>query len=277
MTNRTLINIAAAGLLLTAAGCVDVENVQSDSLARSATRLSGTELGAGHFEITSLHFVVSAYGRENAQEYSDLAENNYQEIMEETGLYSFVPAQPYEIVIYADRNEYLQKSGQPQWSGGMTMGNAVLLYENDQLPPVMAHEMTHLVFNEFMGRPTPNLRWLNEGLAVHMELAALGGTAAAAYRSDSRTQLKTGRVPFSQMFAFVPRDEEAGRVNLWYRQCESVATYLLTNGGRLAFSIFLKELRDGKSVDTALRDAFPGKWDGAAELEQLWIKQLESA
>ena len=116
-------------------------------------------------------FVARAYDPARAKAFEALAEDDYERVMADTGLFSFKPAGLYPVVLYRDGGEYLSKSGAPPWSGGVAVGNAIYTFDGPRMARTLAHEITHLVFHEYMG-PRPGLTWFNEGLAVYEELRA---------------------------------------------------------------------------------------------------------
>ncbi|MBI5244117.1 MAG: hypothetical protein HY922_10650 [Elusimicrobia bacterium] len=250
-------------LALLLCGCVPLE---PGSLPERPgfSRPSFGDLDPGAKTVTSLHFEVRAYGSDRAQAVSDLAERSYERIMRDTGLYSFMPKGLYLLVVYAGQDEFARKTGMPSWSAGAASGNSIFSFEGRHLPGVLSHEMTHLVFNEYMGRQTPEQRWVNEGLAVYEESRAF---------SDQPPAMPPGRraIPFSQMVSMAPLGEERSMVDAWYAQVSSVVYFMIERGGRVGFGQFLASLRDGQSVDEAVRGGFPGLWSGFAALESAWL------
>lgn len=245
---------------LAAAGCVAVEEVggPTSSLPSDA---GFPRLDPGAHRQDSLHFRVEAYGADKAQAASEMAEGLYRKIMEDTGLYSFMPRELYPLVLYGSREEYLKKTGLPDWSGGVSAGRALYMHEGPGLRPTLAHEMTHLIFNEYLGRQDPSLRWVNEGLAVYEEVEASGQWRG---RPTSRP------IPFREMVNLAPIGEKETLVNDWYGQVGSVVRFMIERGGRVGFGEFLKALKDGRPLDDAVRQGFPGHWSGMAALETAW-------
>jgi len=191
------------------------------------------------------------------------------------GLYSFQPRQLYTVVVYATRDEYRKKTQQPDWSPGIAVGNSIYTYEGLQLPLAVAHEMSHLIFREFMNADRPDLRWLNEGLAVYegdVKAAELG--LATAGEADLKRRLADQKIPFDQMITLVPPTEMERETGIWYRQAGSVVRWIIERGGRGGFSQLLSLLRDGKLMDDAVRTAFPGKWYSLADVENSWRQGL---
>lgn len=232
-------------------------------------------LDPGYKTVESAHFSLQAYSSSGAALYSSLCEENYSRIMQDLGLYSFVPARPYNVVVYRDAAEYRAKTGQPEWSGGAAYGNALLLYEGDGLRATMAHEMTHLVFNEFMGlSQAASLRWLNEGVAVYEESRS-DQASRSYYAARVKDSVAPNPIPFAQMVNLAPAGESQRKVDRWYAQVGSVAGFLVRQGGSFNFSLFLGRLRDGADVDKALQDVYGGSWKTLADVERQWLIEVK--
>lgn len=269
-----------ARLLLSAAllaGCVPYEGVQPDA----GGRLTQTEIGQvfpeldpGGNELQSLHFLTKAYGVSQVRTYSDIAEAAYTRIMTDTGLYSFRPRGLYRIVIYGTQDEYRKKTGQPEWSGGVAVGNAIYTFASPRLEGVLAHEMSHLIWFEYMGRLVQDHRWVNEGLAVYQEAKALGEKGQTDLFSVLRGNLRAQPLGMDNMIRLVPATERAYEVSLWYAQAESMVRFMVERGGRIGFSSFLDALKRGQSFDSAVAGGFPGQWTSLADFETQWKRSL---
>lgn len=258
---RTLLPAVGAALALNA-GCVPLPPGAEAPPPSSLSNDAGyPRLDPGSQRVTSLHFEVEAYGSQCAQGLSDAAEELYKHIMDDSALYSFLPREPYKVVLYGDRAEYLRKTGMPEWSGGVNVGRAVYLYDGPQMRPTLAHEMTHTIFNEFMGRTDPALRWINEGLAVYEEMQA---------RNEPRGRPVSRVIPFREMVNLAPIGEKDTVVNDWYGQVSDVTRFMIERGGHVGFGEFLKALHDGRSNDEAVRIGFPGIWTDMPALETAW-------
>jgi len=261
---------------LALSGCVSVPGaVDEDHLAsRSAiTAEVFPALDAGASEQQSLHFLVRAYGSGKAAQIADLAEAAYQRIMVDTGLSSFKPLGGlYKIVVYGNADEYRKKTSQPSWSSGVSVGNAIYSYEGGHLEMVLSHEMTHLIFYEYMGRANPDHRWVNEGLAVYEESKA--GQPSSGGAAPPMPPWPQGWQPLAMdaMIHMVPASERERTVNAWYLQAGSMVRCMIERGGRIGFGQFLAALRQDASCDKAVADAFPGIWRDLADFEQSWRK-----
>lgn len=253
--------VLALLLASAASGCVALDEVVTPASSSLPSDAGYGRLDPGSYKLDSLHFRVEAYGADKAAKASETAEALYRKVMEDTGLYSFMPRDLYPLVLYGSREEYLKKTGLPEWSGGVSVGRALYMYDGPGLRPTLAHEMTHLIFNEFLGRQDPSLRWINEGLAVYEEQEA---------SQEWRGRAATRAIPFREMINLAPIGEKDALVNDWYRQVGSVVRFMIERGGRVGFGEFLKAMRDGRSPDEAIRVGFPGGWTSMAALETAW-------
>lgn len=232
-------------------------------------------LEAGAQENSSLHFKVKAYGQSTVLDVSAVAEAAYTRIMTDTGLSSFMPRGLYQIVVYGSQDEFRKKTGQPDWSGGVAVGNAIYTYMSPRLEAVLSHEITHLIWFEFMGRVNPDHRWVNEGLAVLQENKALGSRGQGDMFSAVRGTMRSQTIPMDQMIRLVPATERAYEVSLWYAQAESMVRFMIERGGRIGFSQFLNALRYDKSLDQAVAEGFPGSWRTLEELDRDWKRSMQ--
>jgi len=258
------------------AACVDLPPSQMpQSSASQAVDSPFKGLDPGYKTQETAHFKVDAYGPDGAARYASLCETDYTRIMQDLGLYSFVPSRPYNVVVYKDSAEYHSKTGQPDWSGGAAYGNALLLYEGSGLAATASPEMTHLVFNEFMGlSQAPQLRWINEGVAVYEEMRSDQNTAAYYTARVSQT-VAPNPIPFSQMVNLAPQTESQKNLGRWYAQVGSVAGFMIRKGGSFSFAMFLGRLRNGMSVDEAIADTYTNLWRKLSDVETAWKLEVQ--
>lgn len=93
---------------------------------------------------------------------------DYFSVMQATNLFSFVPSTPYRIMAHKDREDYLKASSNT-WSAGFVSSNKIEVYISSQTLCVLAHEITHLILNEFIGRIIEHYLGISEGLARYQE------------------------------------------------------------------------------------------------------------
>ncbi|MFI5344942.1 MAG: peptidase MA family metallohydrolase [Elusimicrobiota bacterium] len=273
-TGFKLLALAAAAVL---GGCVPYPGELPDD-GRGNSNYGIIEgaypgLDAGSSEQQGLHFKVKAYGAEVSQSVSNMCESAYTRVMNDTGLYSFQPRGMYSIVVYGSQDEYRKKTGQPDWSAGVTVGNAIYTFYSDRLNGVLSHEMTHLIWFEFMnGRLSDQQRWVNEGLAVYEEAKA-GNQGRELFVTFLPT-LRSAPLPMDQLQNLAPNNERAYDASLWYAQAESMIRYMIEKGGRIGFGQFLIAIRDGQNFDAAVFAGFPGQWRTLGDFENDWKRSL---
>lgn len=250
----------AALLCASSAACVPLPPESAPPGPSPAVSGAFADLDPGAKREASLRFEVRAYGADRAREIAQAAERLYERIMADTGLYSFRSGALYPLIVYSGHEEFLRKTGLPAWSGGATVGSSIYSFEGPRLAPVLAHEMSHLLFHENMGARSEH-RWVNEGIAVYEEQEAAGDRSRRSERP----------MPFDQMVSLAPLGENReGLVGDWYAQVGGVVRFMIERGGRVGFSQFLRALREGRTADEAVRQGFPGVWDGFAALEAAW-------
>lgn len=267
MDFRGMLAALLSNLLLAACVPLPEDYVLPDQKVSFDAPVAGLDSDAISRE--TAHFIIRAY--DNIDSYSEDCEAFYASIMKETGLYSFVPSEPYRITVYRDSAEYHAKTGLPAWSGGATYGNALLLFSGPSFAASAAHEMSHLVFNEYMGirNNGSEYLWINEGLAVYMETKA-SQASEFSYSRRFKDGILNNPIPFSQMTSLVPANESARGTDRWYAQVWSVVSFMLNKGGSFNFSVFIGRLKAGDSVDKALEYSYKD-WPTLQALENAWL------
>jgi hypothetical protein len=250
------------------AGFVPIDEAPR-GVAAAPADIPGPDPGAG-VPIRTMNFLVEGYGT-TPQANTTLVEKIYSEVTTQTALSTFRPKENYRVVIYKDAQEFRTKTGQPEWSGGMKYKNGVYTYEQNGIETVLSHEITHVIFGDFMGRATANYRWLNEGLAMAIEARFTPGQTWEGQLASWASQVR-GKplMPLAQILSFQPYSEETKSVEVWYATSASLVGYLIDNGGAFNFSVFLSTLRGGGTLDQAFQTAYPGKYKSADELYSLW-------
>jgi len=236
------------------------------------------DLDSGHKRHSTRHFEVRAYSEDSAREAGELAERLMERVLKDTGLYSFQTRLPIPVFLYRSQEEFSVKTDIPPGAaaGAADRSGTLFTFEGAPLGNVLSHEISHLIFIEYMGRMEP--LWVNEGLAVYEEQEA--SSDPTPYSAGDRL------IPFREMagletaqiialssarglrLAGLPRREES--MSAWYRQAGGVVRLMIEKGGYGGFARFLAALRDGRSESEAIGLSFQGRWKGMADLEAEW-------
>ena len=180
-----------------------------------------------------------------------------------------------KIYLYASREDYLARTGQPDWSSGFAdiRQRAIVSYQNapDFLDSVLPHEMAHLIFREFIeanNREVP--RWLDEGFAIAQEKrmrAALDEAVKKAAKSGSTIPLSD----LNRIGSLHVRPAEQAK--LFYAQAQSLTRFLLDHRDSSYFINFCRFLRDGVPIEDALRRSYR-EFSNLNEFEKSWKKYV---
>jgi hypothetical protein len=114
--------------------------------------------------------------------------------------------------------------------------------------------------------------WFEEGVAQLEEQrdqdqvqAAMGPVVSAGKH-----------IPFgSFQLMNITGEKEEIKVSLFYAQSLSVVLFLIQKYGRDSFHRLCRELRDGKSFESALERAYPAVIGSLSDLEGYWIKYFK--
>jgi hypothetical protein len=256
-------------------------------------------------EKKSEHFIVYFTQDEKfAQEVLDAAEKDYRRIAYDLGYVRYSEFWTWDkrvkIYIFADRDSFLKATGQPSWSEGMadyTNKHIVsYIWGKGFVESLLPHEMAHLVFRDFVGFTGQIPLWLDEGVAqweeeakrkeikniiqryfqqdnlllvsdiMKLNIESLKGKQGVLIRATRTKDGKDGVLFLSAN----------NLVEIYYLQSVSLVGYLIEKFGSNAFSGFCRELRDGKSVEEALKIAYPLYIHNIREFEDGWRAYLNA-
>lgn len=202
----------------------------------------------------------------------NLVERIYESL--HTELWTLVPwmtQRKVSVYLYSDRSHFLQgRFHPPHWSGGLLTeegGSLVLAVYEPVEETTLAHELTHLYFHSYFdergAHPPP---WLDEGLA-----SMLQGVALTMPDPRDKGAVLPRPVGVKDLMSSRPgQDTPSGWVNLWYQQSASVVRFLKRAHIDGQFPVFCEKLRDGATVEAALREVY-GYQDVDA-FEKAWLK-----
>ena len=260
------------------AACVPYPNApdgDNSSLVGQAVTGAYAGLGQGGKVVSSQHFMLAAYG-DDAQKDSDIAEADYTQLTQDIGMVTFLPLAPYKVVVYASQDEYLKKTGQPNWSIGVVASDgsgSIYTYASDRLPGTLSHLITQSVILEYLNQNLlDQQRWLLAGLETYEEFKTLNRRGIY----DGFTALLSSQpIPLDQLENMYPPDERGYDVTLWFAESYGIVRWLIESGGKINFATFLSSVRDGKSFDEAVQSAYPGRWNSLQDVLSDWQRSLQ--
>ncbi len=257
-------------------------------------------------ELSAEHFIVYfAQDEKFAREVADKAEYYYRRIATDLGYPRYSEFWTWDnrakIYIYPDHESFLKATGQPKWSQGMaeykTRSIISYVWSSGFLDSLLPHEMAHLIFRDFVGFKGEIPLWLDEGVAQWAEepkrkqmkamarhlydsdtiicLADMMKLDIRYITDDSRVYIRPTRTKTGEPgVLFLSKDN---LINTYYLQAVSLVGFLIEKYGSFAFADFCRQLRDGKSVEEALKGAYPVRITNLDEFEHKWREYLAAS
>lgn len=205
-------------------------------------------------QIRSNHFVVSydpAIGREFARWALNELEKGFRDIGYRLGVRSktFIP-----VILYNDR-DFTLTVGAPHWASGIYDGkiripvNAGQTTYRERYRKYLRHELTHALVAHATGNNCPT--WLNEGLAQVFEGSEINEARHALLLNAVRGEYLAPLDELENAFVQIQSHELA---QLAYDQSLAAVEYLQRNYSRAAMLAIMERLREGDTLETALKD-----------------------
>ncbi len=117
------------------------------------------------------------------------------------------------------------------------------------LPEVFRHELAHVALNDALnGQAVP--RWFNEGFAVF----ASGESSFKRMQTLAMSTVGGSLIPLHELDRAFPNDETKALVA--YAEAQDVVRFLVRREDVHRFRSLITELREGKSFDRAIQDAY---------------------
>jgi len=249
-------------------------------LAVWASRLDAAEAWK---ELKGDHFIIYHLGDDNfAGEVLRKSESYYQQVSSDLGYARYSNFWQWEnrvkIYIYPSQEEFLKATGEQKWSHGMANYTTKEIFSyawrEKFLGAFLPHEITHLIFRDYVGFKGEIPLWLDEGVAQWEE-----PEKRAVVKETMKSVLQKGKAfslkELTRMDVRGSLDTEG--TTYFYIQAASLIDFLIKEYGAENFTTFCRQLRDGKSLEEALKFAFPTSIRTINELEEQWKKFILSA
>jgi hypothetical protein len=226
------------------------------------------------------HFIV--YYKEDAAFAKDAerqAEVYYNRIADDLGYPRYSNFWQWDnrvkIYVHPTEEEFQHATGRPGWTKGVayydTKSIVTYAWSEGFLDALLPHEITHLIFRDFVGFKGEIPLWLDEGVAQWQETKKREAAREIAFylvRSGKHYPLRE----LAGMDVRFSQDDET--VQYFYMQSVSLVDYLIRKHGTSGFTVFCRALRDGKSLDAALKSAYPHSLPDLETLEARWVQDV---
>lgn len=238
-----------------------------------------------------------------AREVLDRSEAYYAQIASDLGYARYSEfwtwGNKVKIYIYPDHASFMEATGQPEWSQGMAdyLKKEIIGYFGSKgfEDSILPHEMTHLIFRDFVGFKGEVPLWLDEGVAQWHEKVRreeVRRMTKDLYEKDSLLSIKdmmkldVRNIKYKDTVYIRPIKTKSGEkgvlflsgdslISTYYLQAVSLVDFLISAYGTDTFTHFCRQLRDGKPLEEALGFAYPTYIRNLDELELEWKKYIE--
>lgn len=234
----------------------------------------------GFIKTQTRHFNVYAEQYGASEQFLELIETLHANLMLDLSPFSpWAREERVSIFLFKSQETYRKVTGRPAWSGGASSvpRRKVYVYESEELPGILAHEMTHIYFDGFFLDGAADPLWLSEGMATLVQVER--GLAAPNWLRENLSRLERGE-SFS-IGTLVDVSSTAGwpddKVRLWYAQSYSVVRYLIRTQYRSSFYKFSAHLRAGRPAAEALYRAYGAPYTQLRALETAWRHEIARA
>ena len=227
-------------------------------------------------ELRGDHFITFYKSDEEfARQVAHKAETAYKRIAEDLGYARYSNFWQWDsrvkIYIYDSESDFKKMTGQPGWSEGMANYTTKQIHALNRgegfIDGILPHEITHLIFRDFVGLEGEIPLWMDEGVAQWEE-----PMKRAMSKKIARYLVATGKDFHTQdlMMTDVRTLQDEEKVHNFYMQSVSLVDYLVKSYGGQSFTEFCRALRDGKKFEEALRSAYPNSIENVNDLDTKW-------
>ena len=224
----------------------------------------------------SQHFIIYYQEAQPAfvDELINKAEDYYNSIVDELGYRRFdfwSWDNRAKIFLYKNSEGFHTDTQRYSWAGAMvsvtTREIKTFVGQENFFDSILPHEMTHIIFREFIGRNVPLPLWIDEGVACSQEKSSLYGRLQVARELVSQNQyIKLDKL--SQ----ISRLDDSVSPRVFYSEAASLIVFLIKSQGKDSFLVFSRALRDGKPWEDALLSTY--NFSNLEEAEKAWKEFL---
>jgi hypothetical protein len=136
---------------------------------------------------------------------------------------------------------------------------------------LLPHELGHIIFREFVGSENNAPIWLDEGVAMYQEKVKRFNLKTKLLQALEQGKLMPLNKLSELNIAFV-KDSEL--VELYYAEALSVVDYLLNKFGRDNFVELCHALKERKTFDQAINDAYR-VFKNLEDLNKAWLRHIK--
>ena len=233
-------------------------------------------------ELKGEHFIVYYLDdREFASDVMTRAEQYYNTVASDLGYSRYDSFWQWDkrvkIYIYRTAEEFRKAAGiSKEWPVGMARykEKEIISYKWSAgfVESLLPHEITHLVFRDFVGDKNNIPLWLEEGVAVREEEGRRPGDIELVKKLVREKSYIAIELLTKMDIRNEPNAEAARK---FYAEAVSIVNFLMEKYGVSRFTLFCRQLRDGRSIDEAISSVYTGYMGNMGDLEKRWVEYYE--
>ena len=170
------------------------------------------------------------------------------------------------IYLYKNADDFHNETQRANWAGAVVSvdSRAIKTFVGQKFffDSVLPHEMTHIIFREFVGRKVLLPLWIDEGVACSQEKSSL----EARMRLAKKIVLENQYIKLEELSKIYKADNITP--DTFYSESASLIIFLISQYGRESFLDFSRNLRDSADWKKSVLSAY--HFNGLEEMEQKW-------
>lgn len=229
----------------------------------------------------STHFIIYYYDDYRfARRVIRKAEDYYRRIARDIGFVRYkdfwLADKRCKIYIYKTHQDYIKSTNQPDWSGGCVSYKEKVIktyqWSEHLLDSLLPHELTHIIFREFVGFENKNIPlWLDEGIACYEERHK----RRESHLLVKRAIYRGGYIPLEELSKLdITKESDVELADLFYAEATSIVEFLIKRHTPSRFTELCRLLRDGKKLDETLKFVYHFK--DLNDLEDEWLRYIRN-
>ncbi len=179
-----------------------------------------------------------------------------------------------KIYIYDDGDDYVRAGRQARWSHGVASPQDKVIRTfpaaHGFFDSTLPHELTHIVFREFVGFKAKVPLWFEEGVAMYQEKAKRFGSELIVKSAiKEKTFIPLKDLTQTRLSYNTNQDD----IDLFYAESANIVYYMINELGSQKFVNLCRALKEGKPFESAIHSVYY-RFKNLEDLNETWTSYL---